>query len=99
MVDGEHADGRTKPGQLYVEVSGKKYILIGNESQLRAIGSNKSVTPRLYVYYRQGLVSGLLGGKPFYTPYYPAMRILDLMLLLQKGQLPIFLDSNKSQIQ
>lgn len=44
-LDGEHADGRTKPGQLYVEVSGKKYILIGNESQLRAIGSNKSVTP------------------------------------------------------
>lgn len=42
-LDGEHADGRTKPGQLYVEVSGKKYILIGNESQLRAIGSNKSV--------------------------------------------------------
>ena len=27
-LDGEHADGRTKPGQLYVEISEKKYILI-----------------------------------------------------------------------
>lgn len=84
-LDGEHADGRTKPGQLYVEVSGKKYILIGNESQLRAIGSNKSVTPRLYVYYRQGLVSGLLGGKPFYTPYYPGDADLGLDVVAAEG--------------
>ena len=84
-LDGEHADGRTKPGQLYVEVSGKKYILIGNESQLRAIGSNKSVTPRLYVYYSQGLVSGLLGGKPFYTPYYPGDADLGLDAVAAEG--------------
>ena len=84
-LDGEHADGRTKPGQLYVEVSGKKYILIGNESQLRAIGSNKSVTPRLYVYYSQGLVSGLLGGKPSYTPYYPGDADLGLDAVAAEG--------------
>ena len=84
-LDDEHADGRTKPGQLYVEVSGKKYILIGNESQLRAIGSNKSVTPRLYVYYSQGLVSGLLGGKPFYTPYYPGDADLGLDAVATEG--------------
>lgn len=84
-LDGEHADGRTKPGQLYVTVSGKKYILIGNESQLRAIGSNKSVTPRLYVYYTQGLVSGLLGGKPFYTPYYPGDADLGLDAVAKEG--------------
>lgn len=84
-LDGEHADGRTKPGQLYVEVSGKKYILIGNESQLRAIGSNKSVTPRLYVYYSQGLVSGLFGGKPFYTPYYPGDADLGLDAVAKEG--------------
>lgn len=77
-LNGEHADGRTKPGQLYTEVGGKKYILIGNESQLRAIGTNKNVTPRLYVHYTQGLVSGLLGGKPFYTPYYPGDADLGL---------------------
>ena len=84
-LDGEHADGRTKPGQLYVEVSGKKYILIGNESQLRAIGSNKSVTPRLYVYYSQGVVSGLLGRKPFYTPYYPGDADLGLDAVAAEG--------------
>ena len=84
-LNGEHADGRTKPGQLYVEVSGKKYILIGNESQLRAIGSNKSVTPRLYVYYSQGLVSGLFGGKPFYTPYYPGDADLGLDAVAKEG--------------
>ena len=84
-LDGEHADGRTKPGQLYVEVSGKKYILIGNESQLRAIGSNKSVTPRLYVYYSQGLVSGLLGRKPSYTPYYPGDADLGLDAVAAEG--------------
>ena len=84
-LDGEYADGRTKPGQLYVEVSGKKYILIGNESQLRAIGSNKSVTPRLYVYYSQGLVSGLFGGKPFYTPYYPGDADLGLDAVAKEG--------------
>ena len=84
-LDGEHADGRTKPGQLYVTVSGKKYILIGNESQLRVIGSNKSVTPRLYVYYTQGLVSGLFGGKPFYTPYYPGDADLGLDAVAKEG--------------
>ena len=84
-LDGEHADGRTKPGQLYVEVSGKKYILIGNESQLRAIGSNKSVTPRLYVYYKPGLVSGLFGGEPFYSPYYPGDADLGLDAVAKEG--------------
>ena len=84
-LNGENADGRTKPGQLYTEVGGKKYILIGNESQLRAIGSNKNVTPRLYVHYTQGLVSGLLGGKPFYTPYYPGDADLGLEAIAKEG--------------
>lgn len=84
-LDGEHADGRTKPGQLYVEVSGKKYILIGNESQLRAIGSNKSVTPRLYVYYKPGLLSGLLDRNPRYTPYYPGDADLGLDAVAKEG--------------
>ena len=52
---------------------------------MRAIGSNKSVTPRLYVYYRQGLVSGLLGGKPFYTPYYPGDADLGLDAVAAEG--------------
>ena len=75
-LDGEKADGRTKPGQLYVDVNGKKYILIGNESQLRAIGSNKNVTPRLYVKYTPGLITALKG--PEYIPYYPGDADLGL---------------------
>ena len=82
-LDGEHADGRTKPGQLYVEVSGKKYILIGNESQLRAIGSNKHVTPRLYVYYTPGLITALKG--PEYIPYYPGDADLGLDAVAKEG--------------
>ncbi len=84
-LHGEKPDGRTKPGQLYVEVGGKKYILIGNESQLRAIGSNKHVTPRLYVYYTPGLVSGLVGRDPFYTPYYPGDADLGLDAVAKEG--------------
>ena len=75
-LDGEKADGRTKPGQLYVDVNGKKYILIGNESQLRAIGSNKHVTPRLYVKYTPGLITALK--RPEYIPYYPGDADLGL---------------------
>ena len=82
-LDGEQADGRTKPGQLYVEVSGKKYILIGNESQLRAIGSNKHVTPRLYVYYTPGLLTALKG--PEYIPYYPGDADLVLDAVAKEG--------------
>lgn len=82
-LDGEHADGRTKPGQLYVEVSGKKYILIGNESQLRAIGSNKHVTPRLYVYYTPGLLTALKGAE--YIPYYPGDADLGLDAVAKEG--------------
>ena len=83
-LEGEHADGRTKPGQLYVEVSGKKYILIGNESQLRAIGSNKSVTPRLYVYYTAGLLN-VLTKKPSYAAYYPGDADLGLTAVAKEG--------------
>ena len=82
-LDEEHADGRTKPGQLYVEVSGKKYILIGNESQLRAIGSNKHVTPRLYVYYTPGLLTALKGAE--YIPYYPGDADLGLDAVAKEG--------------
>ena len=41
-------DGRDFPGQVIKEVAGKEYILIGNEDQLRAIGTNKQVYPAIY---------------------------------------------------
>lgn len=80
-LDGEKADGRTKPGQVYAEIGGKKYILIGNESQLRAIGSGKDVTPRLYVYYGAGLLKPV----PYYIPYYPGDADLGLDAVAKEG--------------
>lgn len=80
-LKGEKADGRTVPGQLYIEVAGEKYILIGNEAQLRAVGSNKHVTPRLYIY-----TSGSLGGgPPSYVPYYPGDADLGLEAVAPEG--------------
>lgn len=84
-LQGEKPDGRTKPGQLYEEIDGKKYILIGNESQLQAIGSGTHVTPRLYVYTPAGLVGGLLGKDPTYVPYYPGDADLGLEMVAPEG--------------
>ena len=79
IIDGEDLAGRTSPGQLlYTDENGKKYILIGNEMQLRAIGTDTYVTPRLYVYTPRGLLSGLFGRHPTYTPYYPGDADLGL---------------------
>lgn len=83
-LDGEDAGGRSKPGQVYAEIGGKKYILIGNESQLRAIGSNKDVTPRLYYYYTAGLLTALIKSAS-YAPYYPGDADLGLDAVAKKG--------------
>src|SRR5699024_5182543 len=52
-VTDEQLGGRDYIGQVYkdIEVNGEtiRYILIGNEQQLRSIGSNKQVTPMLYL--------------------------------------------------
>ena len=69
-------DGRTYPGQVIKEYNGKNYILIGNESQLRAIGSNKFVTPRLYLYVTKEKIFSKDDEK--YIPYYPGDADLDL---------------------
>ena len=84
-LQGEKPDGRTKPGQLYEEIDGKKYILIGNESQLQAIGSGTHVTPRLYVYTPAGLVGGIFGKDPTYVPYYPGDADLGLEMVAPEG--------------
>ena len=61
--------GREYVGQVYKEIDGKTYILIGNESQLREIGKATQVTPMLYVKTTASL--SWLGEKYYYTPYYP----------------------------
>lgn len=83
-LEGEQADGRTVPGQLYTEIDGEKYILIGNESQLRAVGSNKHVTPRLYICYQPGLVSGVVADR-YYIPYYLGDADLGLEAVASEG--------------
>lgn len=40
--------GRDFVGQVVKEINGTKYILIGNEQQLRAIGSNKHVVGKVF---------------------------------------------------
>ncbi len=45
---GAATDGRDFPGQVIKKIDGKTYILIGNQEQLRAIGSDKDVLSAIY---------------------------------------------------
>ncbi|MEE3427368.1 MAG: Cna B-type domain-containing protein [Ruminococcus sp.] len=45
---GATSDGRDFPGQVIKKIDGKTYILIGNEAQLRAIGTDAEVWARAY---------------------------------------------------
>lgn len=47
--------GRDFAGQVVKEIGGRKYILIGNEQQLRAIGSDKKAYTAVYQAVRRGL--------------------------------------------
>lgn len=78
-VTDEQLGGRDYIGQVYkdIEVNGEtiRYILIGNEQQLRSIGSNKQVTPMLYLRAVNGGIDipfvGNVGGLIELIPYYP----------------------------
>ena len=68
-------------GQVYKEIDGKTYILIGNEYQLREIGKGTQVTPMLYVKTTVGIDMP----EPFddynriiYSPYYPGDADINL---------------------
>ena len=76
-LDGEDPSGRTQPGQLTYKIENETYILIGNESQLRAIGTDKYVTPRLYIFHEPSLIGGVFVA-PYYIPYYPGDADLGL---------------------
>ncbi|MBM6699610.1 cell surface protein [Bifidobacterium pullorum subsp. saeculare] len=47
-TDPQGLDGRDYVGQVTKEIDGKTYILIGNEQQLRAIGTDKKVIGKLW---------------------------------------------------
>lgn len=66
VTDGK-ADGRDFPGQVIKELNGKTYILIGNEQQMRAIGTDAVVYGAIYqAYLRLGkwYVDNGTDGKP-----------------------------------
>lgn len=50
-ITGGKADGRDFSGQVIKELDGKTYILIGNEQQLRAIGTDAVVYGAIYQAY------------------------------------------------
>ena len=50
--DDNRYDGRNYFGQVVKTINGKDYILIGNEKQLRAIGSEKAVTEPIWKVYQ-----------------------------------------------
>lgn len=52
---GNGRDGRDFPGQVVKTIAGKTYILIGNEQQLRAIGTGAEVNGAVYQAYKSGL--------------------------------------------
>nr|WP_236036770.1 cell surface protein [Bifidobacterium simiiventris] len=59
-------DGRDFAGQVTKEIAGKTYILIGNEQQLRAIGSGKKVIKPIWKieteeYQKNGCTETILG--------------------------------------
>lgn len=63
-------EGRNYFGQVVKKIGDKNYILIGNETQIRAIGTDTDVTEPIWrVYETREKKSGLLGG---YTDWKPA---------------------------
>lgn len=75
--------GRDYIGQGYTTIGGEKYILIGNEQQLRAIGTDKSVTPMLFLRAEFKLLLLPLGHKV--VPYYPGDADFNMDSFLDTG--------------
>ena len=61
-------DGRDYEGQISIDINGTTYILIGNEQQLRAIGTGAQAHGPVYS-YKPGVL-GLTEDSDF-KPYYP----------------------------
>ena len=83
-LEGEEASGRSQPGQLTYDIAGETYILIGNETQLRAIGKDIFVTPRLYIFHKPSVIGSALVD-PYYIPYYPGDADLGLQTVAKQS--------------
>lgn len=62
-VSKENTEGRDFKGQVVKTIGDKTYILIGNETQLREIGTNKQVYSAVYQAYLDGLTWKVDKGK------------------------------------
>lgn len=91
----EQLGGRDHVGQQYVKLDGKEYILIGNEQQLRAIGSGKQVTPMLFLRTEVGL----LVKKKTIIPYYPGDADFNLTNISDTGILLGDVDDKSTDFQ
>lgn len=77
--------GRDYVGQVYKVIDGDPYILIGNEQQLRAIGTKTYVTPLLFK--REWKAGGTLLGHWEYEPFYPGDADINITETSQLGTL------------
>ena len=82
-TDEQQKGGRDYIGQGYTKINDEKYILIGNEQQLRAIGSDKNVTPMLFLRTEAKLLGIPLGHK--IVPYYPGDADFNVTSILDTG--------------
>lgn len=73
--------GRDYIGQVYKVIDGEPYILIGNEQQLRAIGTDTYVTPLLFKREKKQ------GGHYEYEPFYPGDADINISRTDQLGTL------------
>lgn len=92
-VDPDGLDGRDYVGQVTKEINGTTYILIGNEQQLRAIGTGKKVIRRIDSSLQVCTWEGLFGGAKWETQetisaYYSGDADLATSEVLRNQQSP-----------
>lgn len=84
VVTDEQKGGRAHVGQVYTTIGEQKYILVGNEQQLRAIGSGKQVVPMLFVRTEVRFLIGIFRDTTL-IPYYPGDADFNLRNIDETG--------------
>lgn len=74
---------RAHVGQVYTTINNEKYILIGNEQQLREIGTNHQVSPMLFLRAEIKILGLSLGSS--LIPYYPGDADFNLTNIDETG--------------
>jgi len=85
----EQKAGRAHVGQVYTTIGDEKYILIGNEQQLRAIGTDKQVAPMLFLRRASGKIE----------PYYPGDADFNLRTIDETGITYKDIENDKKEFQ